>query len=78
MGCSPHHPAAWQDGQVARGRAGPSRQVVPVLVGSDTPDEFPAGSENPPALAVGSVKPTGALARRTPRRGAGGGKAWVA
>ena len=53
MGCSPHHPAA---GQVARGRAGPARQVVPVLVGSDTPDEFPVGSENPPALAVGSVK----------------------
>jgi hypothetical protein len=54
MGCSPDHPAV--AGQVARGWAGPSRQVVPVLVGSDTSDEFPAGSENPPALGVGSVK----------------------
>ena len=53
MGCSPDHPAV--AGQVARGWAGPSRQVVPVLVGSDTSDEFPAGSENPTALAVGSV-----------------------
>jgi hypothetical protein len=56
MGCSPDHPAA---AQAARGRAGPSRKVFPVLVGSDTPYEFPAGSENPRALAVGSVKYTG-------------------
>jgi hypothetical protein len=44
MGCSPHHPAA---GQVARGRAGPWRTAVPVLVGCDAPDEFPAGRQNP-------------------------------
>ena len=41
MGCSPDHPAARQDGEVARGWAGSWRKVVPVLVGCDAPGEIP-------------------------------------
>jgi hypothetical protein len=63
MGCSPDPPTACPDGPVygpvygpvARGRAGPSPPVFPLLVGSDPPSEVPTGSETPPALAVGSL-----------------------
>ena len=47
MGCSKDHPAAAQVGEVARGRAGPWRKVVPVLVDCDARYEVPTGRQNP-------------------------------
>ena len=58
MGSSSDHPAT---GEVARGRAGPWRKVVPVLVGCDAPDEFPAGRQHPWGYSSRGVSMLGTL-----------------
>jgi hypothetical protein len=69
MGCSPQHPPVWYSRSVARGRAGPSRTVVPLLVGCDAPDEFPAGRQHPLGLSPCGVSSMRVTQQETTSKG---------